>query len=115
MDKQTQAVADKRTPMSLERFLYEHSTRAEHLLREWQEKHVPLKASGAEHLGELVRALEFYANRENYLSDAAEYKAPIEGLTGLEVCMTIIDEAGKDAGERARNALSKLPPELRGE
>ena len=100
MDKQTQVVADERTPMSWERFLYEHPhPMAERFLREYQEKHTPIKASGAEHLGELVRALQY--------SDTLIAKALIgESIPHGRAC---------EASLMNKTALSKLPPELRGE
>lgn len=159
MDKQ-----NTRTPMTLERFLYEHSPQAERYLREYQERHYPpsrttptppagqveavaewpenivadrhettgkwvlhyltdeqadkcksaLQASGAEHIAGLVGALEFYADRSNYLNDVEDYREPIEKVMDAPIEVFIIDEAGKDAGERARQALSALPPEMRG-
>lgn len=54
----------------------------------------------------LVEAFEFYANPTNYLSNADDFIEPAEGLTGCSVQMVIIDEAGKDGGKLARQALA---------
>lgn len=65
-------------------------------------------------MSEMREALEFYADKENYLTadEAGEYEEPFKGLMGepTGVVMTIIDEAGKDCGTRSRAALARIEP-----
>lgn len=73
-----------------------------------------IKASGAEHLGELVRALEPFAHF------IKQYKRqPLRGQDDVYVSIHLGSEFEAQIKlsdlEKASDALSKLPPELRGE
>ena len=111
MDKQTQAVA---TAIALAGNLpfSEHESDTQELII--AEAKAAIAASGAEHLGELVSALEPFA----YFIEQFK-RQPLRGQDDIYVSIHLDSEFEAKLRlsdmEKASEALSKLPPELRGE